>query len=97
MIYFDTETCGLHGMCVLIQYAEDDGPVVLHHVWKRPIQETLELIEWFCENEVCGFNLTFDWFHISKLYTTFSLFHDYDALPEDHIEELAVLEERART
>lgn len=97
MIYFDTETCGLHGMCVLIQYAEDDGPVVLHHVWKRPIQETLELIEWFCENEVCGFNLTFDWFHICKLYTTFSLFHDYDALPEDHIEELAVLEKRART
>jgi len=97
MIYFDTETCGLHGMIVLIQYAEDDGEIQLFSPWKRPIHETLELIEWFCENTVCGFNLTFDWFHICKLYTTFSLFPDYDALPEDHIDEMAELEKRART
>jgi intein/homing endonuclease len=84
-------------MAVLIQYAIDDGPVHLHSPWKEPISKTLELIEWLCENTVVGFNLAFDWFHLCKIYTTFSLYHDYDALPEDHIDELAVLEEQART
>lgn len=96
-IYLDTETCGLHGMIVLIQWAQDDGEIHLFSPWKSPIHETLELIEFFCEHTVIGFNLAFDWFHICKLYTTFSLFHDYDALPEDHIDEMAELEERART
>lgn len=96
MIYFDSETCGLHGMAVLIQWAEDDGSVNLHNVWQVPIADTLELIDQFCQSEVCGFNLAFDWFHLCKLYTTFSLFPDLSAIPEDHIDELAILEERAR-
>ena len=72
-VYLDTETCGLHSMMVLLQYAEEDGPIQLHEVWRRPIRETLRLIEWLCEHTVVGFNLSFDWFHIAKTYTVFRL------------------------
>jgi uncharacterized protein YprB with RNaseH-like and TPR domain len=96
-IFFDTETCGFHGMAVLVQWAEDDGPVHLHHVWTEPISETLRLIERFCEAEcVVGFNLAFDWFHVAKLYTVLSLFPDHDIYPEDVIDELGELETFAR-
>jgi len=75
MIHYDTETCGLHGPTVLIQYAFDDGPVYLHSVWKTPIKETLELIDEFMYHEegVNGFNLAFDHFHLCQTYTTLSL------------------------
>lgn len=73
MIFLDTETCGLHGPIVLIQWAEDDGPVNLHSIWNEPVYKTMELIEEICFNSVCGFNLAFDWFHICQLYTTLSL------------------------
>lgn len=97
MIFFDTETCGLHGMAVLIQWAEDDGPINLFSPWTRPIHETLRLIEKFCEADcVVGFNLAFDWFHLIKLYTVFSLWHDHDDEPIDIIDELALLEPRGR-
>lgn len=90
-VYIDTETCGLHSQMVLLQYAEEDGPIQLHEVWKRPIRETLTLIEWLCEHTVVGFNLAFDWFHIVKCYTTFRL-ADPDWIPCEHIEEIALLE-----
>lgn len=96
-IYFDTETCGLFGMPVLIQWAENDGPVQLHEVWSNPIWATLDLIEKFIEADaVCAFNIVFDWFHLCKVYTTFSLFPDKNAFPEDHVDDLAILEEKAR-
>lgn len=89
MIFFDTETCGLHGPIVLLQYAEDDGEIKLHSVWEEPVGSTLELIENIVNHEggVCGFNLAFDWFHICQLYTTLNLFPDADIYPTDHIEE----------
>jgi len=90
-LYLDTETCGLHSMMVLLQYAEEDGPIVLHEVWRRPVAETLALIEWICQHTVVGFNLAFDWFHISKIYTIFRLC-DPDWIPEEHIDEIAMLE-----
>jgi hypothetical protein len=97
VIFFDTETCGLHGMAVLIQYAENDGPVHLHSVWSEPMRSTLELIERFCESDgVVGFNLAFDWFHLCKLHTLFSLFPDHSIEPQDVINELADLEPYAR-
>ena len=55
--YLDTETCGLHSMMVLLQYAVEDGPITLYEVWRRPICETLALIEWICQHTVVGFNL----------------------------------------
>ena len=90
-LYLDSETCGLFGMPVLFQYAVEDGPIWLYDIWKRPIHETLRLIEWFCEHIVVAFNLVFDWFHICKLYTIFSLC-DPDWIPEEHIDEIALLE-----
>jgi hypothetical protein len=97
MIFYDTETCGLHGPIVLLQYAEDNGPIHLHSVWRRPIQETLELIESFMMHEsICGFNLSFDHFHLCQLYTTLSLLKDKDRQPIDCIEEYYLTEPLAR-
>ena len=96
MIFYDTETVGFHGMCVLIQYAEDDGPIHLYNVWEEPIWKTLNLIERMMDNELCGFNLVFDHFHLCKLYTIFSLFSDKNERPCDHIKEIALLEPKGR-
>lgn len=99
MITLDTETCGFHGFIVLLQYAQDDGEIKMYHIWKEPIGETLELLEWIANQEVCMFNAAFDWFHLSKCYTTFTLLLDSlgsDAIPEDHIDEVAIAEEQAR-
>jgi hypothetical protein len=96
VIYFDTETCGLHGMAVMIQYAEDDGPVHLHSVWTQPIENTLALIEKMCQTDVMGFNLAFDWFHICKLYTILNLVPDRTQYPDEIIDEIAELEPMGR-
>jgi len=90
-LYLDSETCGLHGMPVLFQYAVEDGPIYLYDIWKRPVHETLRLIEWFCKHTIVFFNGTFDWFHVCKTYTVFRLC-DPDWIPEEHIEEIALLE-----
>lgn len=94
-LYLDSETCGLHGMPVLLQFAVEDGPIELYELWTKPIRETLKLIEWFCENVVIGFNLSFDWFHICKTYTTFRLCNP-DWIPLEHINEIALLEPKAQ-
>jgi hypothetical protein len=83
-------------MCVLIQWAKDDGPVHLHSVWTEPIEHTLALIEWIMSQEVCGFNLAFDHFHLCKLYTILSLIPDKSVRPEDIIEQIAMLEPQGR-
>jgi len=94
-LYLDSETCGLHGMPVLFQYAVDDGPIHLYDIWKRPVHETLRLIEWFCKHTIVFFNGTFDWFHVVKLYTILRLC-DPDWIPEEHIDEIALLEPRGQ-
>lgn len=94
-LYLDSETCGLHGMPVLFQYAVEDGPIVLYDIWKEPIGKTLDLIEWFCEHTIVGFNLAFDFFHLVKTYTVFRLC-PRDWIPEEHIDEMAVLEPEAQ-
>ena len=90
-VYIDTETCGLHSMPVLLQYAEEDGPIQLHEIWRRPIHETLSLIEWLCQHTVVGFNLAFDWFQLAKVYTVFRLC-DPSWIPVEHIDEIAMRE-----
>ena len=98
MIFYDTETCGLHGPIVLIQYAEDNGPISLYSPWRNSAYETLELIESFMLHEggVCGFNLSFDHFHLCQIYTTLSLLKDKNKRPVDCIEEYFNLEPQAR-
>lgn len=94
-LYIDTETCGLHSFMVLLQYAWDDGPIHLYNVWKEPVWKTLELIESFLDGCIVGFNLTFDWYHLNKLYTIFSLLPP-DWIPEEHIDEIAEIEPQGR-
>jgi hypothetical protein len=99
MLYLDTETCGLHGPVVLLQYAYDNDPIILHHVWNEEILDTVRLIERICDEEVCGFNLTFDWFHLAQLYTTLIELGNkvgFNQLPADHINEYAECEPQAR-
>ena len=96
MIFEDIETCGLHGMPVLIQYAINDGDIILWDVWHEPIADTLQLLENFCEDDVCGFNLAFDWFHLCKLYTILQLYPDSSIKPKDDIDGIAMLEKQAR-
>lgn len=93
--YLDTETCGLHSVPVLLQYAYDDSEIKLHEFWRNPVQETLELIEEIAKTAVVGFNIVFDWFHLCKIYTVFSLCPP-DWIPAEHIEEIALLEPEAR-
>jgi hypothetical protein len=93
--YIDTETCGLYGIPVLLQYAAEEGPITLYEIWKHPIWETLRLIEDLCEHTVVGFNLSFDWFHLAKVYTIFRLCPP-DWIPEEHINEIALLEPKGQ-
>lgn len=98
-VYLDTETCGLHGMPVIVQYAIDDGPIQIHNFWTEPVSESLALIRMFMDSCVIGFNLAFDHFHLCKMYTTLDLAQyviGADALPEEHIDRMALLEEKAR-
>jgi hypothetical protein len=93
--YFDSETCGLHGMPVLLQYAYDDGPIHLYDIWKRPVHETLTLVEEILECCLVGFNLSFDMFHLCKLYTTWQLLEP-DFIPETNVRLVAEKEILAR-
>lgn len=101
MIFYDSETCGLHGVMVLLQYAVDDGPVYMKDLWMDPVQESLTLIESLMEHEggVVGFNLSFDHFHLQKIYNMFAILADVaggDSIPFNHIKLLAEIEPAAR-
>jgi hypothetical protein len=93
-VFLDTETCGLHGFVVLIQWACDDGEIHLWDVWKEPVWQSLHLVELFMDRTMVYFNAAFDQFHLCKMYTTFDL-ADPDWIPEDHIDEIAELETKA--
>ncbi len=94
--YIDTETCGFHGLVTLIQWAYEDGDVHLHNLWDVPVQETLDLIERFCESTCVFFNATFDMFHLCKIYTMWKLLPP-DAIPASlPISLLVQAEEEAR-
>ena len=93
--YVDSETVGLYGFPILLQYAVEDGPIVLYDVWKHSVQETLDLIEWMLTHTMVFFNATFDMFMLVKTYTTFRLC-PRDWIPEDHIDEIAMKEKEGR-
>lgn len=67
--FLDVETCGLHGVPVLLQYAFDDGDILCQDLWLEPIDKTIELLLKIASTNVIGFNLVFDWFHIYKFFT----------------------------
>lgn len=92
MYFIDIESCGFKGPAVLLQYAEDNGPIVLHDIWKVPALETIQLIEHLMDNNICGFNLVFDHFQLCKIYTMLTLLPNYHECPEDCIPLLRDLE-----
>lgn len=86
MKFFDSETVGKTGPAVLLQYAVDDGPIILHEVFHERISKTLQLLEYITSSDggpVCIFNAVFDWFHVVKLYNICRVFSDsgYDDVP----------------
>jgi hypothetical protein len=117
-LYYDTETCGFHGLAVLIQFAIGDGEIHLFEPWRKPVALVLELLEWMHTGVVgdllreeypdleegpfahVGFNLTFDSFHLNKLYTTFKQFvldgGDANDIALHNIEKMAVAEKKSR-
>lgn len=101
-IFLDTETCGLHGMPVLLQYCIGDYDIELYDLWKNPIRQTLGLLEFIANYEggIVGFNIAFDWFHAVKIFNVFKLYADstggIDHIPEDHIHEIVKYEKQAR-
>lgn len=92
-IYCDTETVGLHGPIVIIQYAIDDGPIIIHNVWKENVLDTMKLIEELMDGCFIGFNIAFELFHLNQTYNTLSLLDGYD-YPD--IQKYAIAEEKAR-
>ena len=92
----DTETAGFHGLVTLIQWCFESGPIHLHDLWEVPVGETLDLIEEFCEHTCVFFNATFDWFHLCKIYTMWSLL-PRDAIPREiPIDVLVEAEDKGR-
>lgn len=97
MYYIDTETCGLHGVPVLLQEAEGEGAINLHSLWLMPVSENIQLIEDIIKTGLIGFNNVFDIFHITKWYNMLIRYEGAGSdLPIDHIDELAEIEMLAR-
>jgi len=71
--YIDTETCGFHGLITLIQWAYEDDDIHLHNLWDVPVEDTLSLIEKFCEGTCVFFNASYDMFHLCKIYNMWRL------------------------
>jgi len=72
-IFYDTESIGFFSPTVLIQYAIGDGDIALHDIFKKPVRETIDLIEMLLENNLVGFNLSHDFFHLSRTYGVFKM------------------------
>ncbi len=94
-LYLDTESVGLHGLPVLLQYAIDDGPIEIYDIWLHSVAETLELVANLMKNCFIGFNISFDMFMLCKLFTIWSLLPG-DWIPVEHIEEIAAKEAEGR-
>lgn len=69
--FFDTESIGFFSPTVLIQYAIDEGEPIIHDIFNETVHSTVSLIEDMVNNNVIGFNLAHDWFHISRTYGVF--------------------------
>jgi len=92
--YMDSETVGLNSIMVLLQWAVDDGPIYLYSLWNEPVWKTLQVIEAMLETTVVMFNSSFDWFHLCKIHTIWSLLPK-DWIPIEHIDEIAIKYEAA--
>lgn len=96
-IFVDSETCGLYSHVVLIQYAIGNGPIELFSVWRHTPKQVMELIEMFVNHPdgVVGFNMTFDWYHLVKIYNIVRLLPYQDLELEYQIDEVVIAEKIA--
>jgi len=100
--FWDTETCGFHGMPVLLQWAIDNEKPNIMDLWRVPARDSLKLINDLVEHPDGNvlFNATFDLFHVIKWHTTLTtlinVMGDDDFLPMDYVDAMALAEERAR-
>lgn len=92
----DSETCGLHSVMVLLQWAVDDGPIHIYEVWREPVWKTRAIIEAMTGMDMVMFNAAFDWFHLAKVYTIWNLL-PADWIPAEHVNEIAALEVEAQS
>lgn len=100
-VFWDTETCGFHGMPVLLQYAYGYDDPTVHDIWYEPCGKTFEIIDRMLVHPGGNvlFNATFDLFHIIKWYTTakrVTALTGEDVCPIDWVDEFGVEEEKAR-
>lgn len=98
-LFYDTETCGLHGPIVLLQYAIGiKSPVKLVSLWKLTIGQAIEELERIVKHPggVVGFNMVFDHFHVCQMLTTLYLMDDWSLVLEDCITEYALKEPQGR-
>lgn len=70
-IFLDTESVGLYGQPVLLQYAIGDSEVKLVNIYEETIQSTIDLINSFLNENIIGYNLGFDVYKLIQFYTTF--------------------------
>ena len=82
MIFYDTESIGFFSPTVLIQYARDNDEPIIHDIFQEPVYKTIDLIEMLMENNLVGFNLSHDHFHLSRTYGVFKM------LPQKHKPEI---------
>ena len=91
MIFLDTESIGFFGPTILIQYSQDQSEIILYNIFKNKTKDTLLLIEWLFCNEICGYNLVHDIFHLCRTYNVLKL------LPENEIPSItSILENEDR-
>lgn len=69
---------------VLAQYAIGNGPINVVNVWTQESGKTRELFQDICNRGIIGFNLAFDWYHITKFWHMIRHLGDEDR-PIDHI------------
>lgn len=78
-VYFDTESIGFYGPTVLIQYCIDRGEPKIHNCWEETVDKTLSLIEFLIDaDELVGFNLSHDAFHLARTYGVLSMLPKFD-------------------
>lgn len=92
---FDTETMGLHGPMVILQYQfDDDDSPVLYNPWLEPVSKTILLIRRMVASRVVAHNITFDWAKIQSFYNAIVALaksQGLEARPIDHLNEMVDL------
>ena len=69
MVFVDTESHGLVGATILIQYSYgEQGAIHVHNVFRESKSATLTLLEELVNNHIIGFNLSHDIFHLTRTY-----------------------------